>query len=301
MQKRFLNDVRFRKLSSNGPFLAIIGAFLLSFDPIYIRLSGVSGFDTIFLFGLFTAISMSVIVQATEKRTIISVIRSGGWPLVFCSLLMLGSASAFVLSIKNTAIANTFIIQSATPAVVAFLSWLLLKERTHRYTWRAILLVIIGVTIVVNGSIGSGHWKGDLLALVSVFCVALIFTIIRKHPDINRMALVGLGGFFLAVVMFFFAKPSTFSSHTWMVMGAMGLVSAPLGRVLGMTATRFSKAAEVSLLLMLQNVIAPALAFLFFKEIPSQSTVIGGTVILITIGTYTLSLFRATASTKKQS
>ncbi|OIQ18125.1 MAG: hypothetical protein BM557_07890 [Flavobacterium sp. MedPE-SWcel] len=277
---------------TKGVTLAIIGAVLMSFDPIYIRFSGVSGFNTIFLFGLFTAISMSIVVQISEKRNIIQVIKSNGWPLIISSLLMLGSASTFVLSIKNTSIANTFIIQSATPAAAALLSWVLLKEKTDRKTWLAILFVVIGVFIVVNGSFGTGNWKGDLLALVSVFCVALIFTLLRKYPEVNRLALVGLGGFFLAFTMFFFAEPSKYSFNTWLIMGIMGLLTAPLGRVSGMIATRFIKASEVSLTLILQNVLAPVLAFLFFREVPNQESMIGGVIILITIVLYSLSLIK---------
>ena len=277
-------------ITTKGIILALLGAIFMSFDPIYIRFSGVSGYDTIFLFGLFTAISMSVVVQVSEKRNIIQVIKSNGWPLIVSSLLMLGSASSFVLSIKNTSVANTFIIQSATPAAAALLSWILLKEKTNKKTWLAILFVILGVFVVLNGSFGTVNLVGDLLALVSVFCVALIFTLLRKYPEVNRLALVGLGGFFLAFVMFFFATPSQFSINTWFVMAAMGLLTAPLGRVLSMVATRFITAPQVSLTLMFQNVLAPLLAFIFFSEIPKTATLIGGGIILITIFLYTLNL-----------
>ncbi|MCF2876536.1 MULTISPECIES: DMT family transporter [unclassified Tenacibaculum] len=289
-----------QKLNSKtkGVTLAILGAILMSFDPIYIRFSGVSGFNTIFLFGLFTAISMSIVVQTSEKRSIIQVIKSDGWPLIISSLLMLGSASSFVLSIKNTSVANTFIIQGATPAVVSLLSWIILKEKTNRKTWLAIFFVVLGVIIVVNGSFGTGNWKGDLLALVSVFCVGLIFTILRKYPSVNRLALVGLGGFFMALVMFFFSEPSNFSTNTWLVMAAMGLLTAPLGRVLGMKSVRFIKASEASLTLKLQNVLAPVLAFIFFNEIPNRDSLIGGTIILVTITLYTISLIRESKTHK---
>jgi len=284
---------------TKGVILAVLGAVLMSFDPIYIRFSGVSGFNTIFLFGFFTAISMSIVVQISEKRNIIQVIKSNGWPLIVSSLLMLGSASSFVLSIKNTTIANTFIIHGATPAVVVLLSWIILKEKNNLKTWIAIFFVIIGVFIVVSGSLGSVHWKGDLLALGSVFCVASIFTFLRKHQEVNRLALVGLGGFFMAIVMFFFAEPSKFSINTWVIMGAMGLITAPVGRVFGMKAVRFIKASEASLTLKLQNVLAPVLAFIFFSEIPNTQSIIGGVIILITIFWYTLSLIKQNSSKKK--
>jgi len=76
------------------------------------------------------------------------------------------------------------------------------------------VFVILGIVIVVWDSFGSGNWFGDALALFSVFNLALIFTLLGKYPDINRFASVGLGGFLLDFVMFFFAEPSNFTINT---------------------------------------------------------------------------------------
>lgn len=290
MKQDILNYFSNTNTRTKGIIIALLGAILMSFDPIFIRFSGVGGFDTIFLFGLFTAISMSILVQKTEKRSILQLIRINGWPLIIPSFLMLGSASAFVFSVKNTSVANTFIILSATPAVAALVSWIVLKEKTNRTTWLAIFFVILGVFIVVNGSFNSGNWKGDLLAFISVLCLSVMFTTLRKYSKVNRFAVVALGGFFLAFVMFFFAKPSSYSIHTWVIMATMGLFSAPLGRVLSMIATRYVTASEISLALMFQNVLAPILAFLFFNEVPNTKSLIGGGIIFLTIVLYIINL-----------
>ncbi|MFM2587446.1 DMT family transporter [Vibrio sp. TBV020] len=271
-----------------GFSVALLGALLMSIDPIFIRYAGVSGFDTAFLFGLFSAISMPILLKFNDKRGIRKAVLESGWPLLFAGLLMVGSASGLVFSIKNTSIANTFLILSAAPAVAAIFSWLLLKEVTTKSTMVAIGAVMVGIVIVVSGSYGSGNWFGDLLAVFSVTCLSLMFTLLRKYPEVSRMASVGLGGLLLALVMFFFAEPSSYSSHTWLVMAAMGLITAPLGRVMSMVATRYLTAAEVSMTLMLETVLAPLWAYLFFSEVPPMMSVIGGSVILVTIVIYTL-------------
>jgi drug/metabolite transporter (DMT)-like permease len=48
--------------------------------------------------------------------------------MLFSGILMLGSASTLVLSIKNTSIVNTFVIYSSSPALAAVFSWLFLKK-----------------------------------------------------------------------------------------------------------------------------------------------------------------------------
>lgn len=271
-----------------GFLLAITGVILMSLDPIFIRFAGVSGFDTAFLFGLFSAISMPILLKLNDARGIKSAVKESGWPLLFSGLLMLGSASGLVFSIKMTSIANTFIILSATPALAALFSWLFLKEKVTTATLVSILFVMIGIAIVVSGSFGSGNWVGDLLAVFSVICLSLMFTLLRKYQNISRLASVGLGGLLLAIVMFFFATPTSFSAETWFIMAVMGLFTAPIGRVLSMVATRHITAAEVSMTMMLESVLAPIWAFLFFAEVPPLASIIGGVIILLTIFVYTL-------------
>ncbi len=268
--------------------LALLGAVLMSIDPIFIRYAGVSGFDTAFLFGLFSAISMPILLKMNDKRGIRKALTASGWPILVSGILMLGSATGLVFSIKMTSIANTFVILSATPAIAAIFSWLILKETTNRSTLFAIVAVMIGITIVVSGSVNTGNWLGDLLALFSVTCLALMFTLLRKYQDISRLASVGLGGLLLAIVMFYFATPSSYSMETWLIMGVMGLFTAPLGRVFSMVATRHILAPEVSMTLMLETVLAPIWAFMFFSEIPANTSLLGGAVIITTIFFYTL-------------
>ncbi|WP_235676615.1 MULTISPECIES: DMT family transporter [unclassified Vibrio] len=285
---------------AQGIAIAVVGAALMSLDPIFIRYSGVSGFDTAFLFGLFTAISMSVLLQVTDKKGLIRIMIEGGWPLFFAGLLMVGSASGLVFSVKNTSVANTFVILSSTPAIAAVFSWFLLKEKTTPKTMLAIGATIIGILIVVSGSIGSGHggsgaehWTGDLMAAGAVICLSLMFVLLRKYPHVNRMASVALGGLFVAITMSFFAEPSTYSNNTWFVMAAMGMFSAPIGRVLTKVATRYASAPEVTMTLMLETVLAPVWAFIFFREIPALNSMIGGCLIFITIALYTIDAFKS--------
>ena len=276
------------KTRTIGFTFALLGAVLMSFDPIFIRYAGVSGFDTAFLFGLFSAISMPILLKINDKRGIRKAVKESGWPLLAAGVLMLGSASGLVFSIKMTSIANTFVILSAAPAVAAIFSWLILRETTNSSTLVAIAAVMVGITIVVSGSFATGNWMGDALAVFSVICLSLMFTLLRKYQATSRLASVGLGGLLLALVMFFFATPSAYSMETWLIMALMGLFSAPLGRVLSMVATRHITAPEVSMTLMLEAVLAPLWAFIFFREIPVAASLIGGAIILTTIFFYTL-------------
>ncbi|MGO1117164.1 DMT family transporter [Rhodovibrionaceae bacterium A322] len=288
MSNRSSLPLSFGSARKTGITLALLGALLMSFDPIFIRYSGVSGVDTAFLFGLFTALSMPVFIHLRDERGVIGAVTASGWPVVLSGLLMLGSASALVLSVKNTDIANTFVIFSTAPALAALFSWLFLGEVTRRSTWLSVGAVMAGMAIVVSGSIGSVNLIGDSLALFAVVCLSLNQTLLRKYQGVSRMASVGMGGLFLAVVMFWYADPASYELQTWVIMGAMGLFSAPFGRVLSQVATRYITAPEVGLFLMIEAVFAPLLAFGFFREIPRTESFIGGSLILATIFLFAL-------------
>lgn len=294
MVQAIFNSFSEQNSRSLGFIIAIVGALLMSIDPLFIRYADISGFDTAFLFGLFTAISMPIVLHYSDKRGITKAVKHSGWPLLGAGLLILCSSSGLVFSVKNTTIANTFVILAATPAIAAIFSWMFLKERTNPSTWLAIIGIMVGISIVAYGSLNtnssaSSNWVGDLLAVFSVICLALMFTLLRKYQDISRLASVGLGGLLLAIVMFFFATPSDYNLNTWFIMAAMGLFSAPMGRVFSMVATRYITAAEVSMTLMLETVLATIWGLLFFNEIPTIYSLVGGLLILAIVFIYTVS------------
>ena len=271
-----------------GRLAALCGGLLLSFDPVFIRLSGVGGYDAAFLFGLFTALSMALMIQATDKRGLAGALRAGGLPMIVSGLLILGSASCFVLSIKHTAVANTMIILSGRPVLTAAASWLLLREKTPRSLWLAIAGVVAGIYVVVSGSLGSGNVEGDLLAMGGVLCLGLNGTLWRRYKDVSRMAVVGLGGLFVALAMSAPANPAAIPGSAWLIMAAMGLGSAPMGRVLNAVSSRYIPAAEMATIALTSVILAPAWAFLVFAERPPAATLAGGAVVLGSILAYLL-------------
>lgn len=271
-----------------GRMAALTGGLLLSFDSVFVRISGTSGVDTAFLFGLFSAVSMALVIQLTSSKGLLRTLWEGGWPIVVSAMLIVGSASCFILSIKHTTVANTVLIMSARPIMTALASWIFLREKTSKALGLAIMGIVCGIYIVVYGSLGGGSLLGDGFAVLTVIILGLNGTMWRRYKEMSRLAVVGLGGFFIALVMFFPATPSSFSLNTWLIMAAMGLVSAPLGRVLNATSSRYIPSTEMATLTLISAVLAPTWAFLFFHEEPPVTTVIGGAVILVTILFYIL-------------
>jgi len=276
-----------------GRVAALTGGFLLSFDSVFIRLSGVGGVDTAFLFGLFSAFSMAVAIMLTDKRGLVRTLVESGWPVVVSALLIVGSASSMVLSIKHTTVADAVFIISARPVFTALASWIILREKTSKALWLAIAGVMAGIFIVTRGALGGGSLLGDGFALFAVLCLGVNGALWRRYKAMSRFAVVGLGGLFIALVMFVPASPGSYGLSTWLVMAGMGLFSAPLGRTLNALSSRYIPAAEMAALTLVSAVLAPIWAYLFFMEKPPVTTLAGGAVILASIGSYLVMTGRA--------
>ncbi len=273
---------------TKGVLIAALGATLISLDFIFIRFSGVSGFDTAFLFGLFSTISMAAYIQFIAKDNLKEVIKTGGFPLLGSAFLMLVGVTSLIFATKNTSIADVAVIFSAAPAIAALFTWVFLRETTKASTWIAIVAVMAGIGIVVSGSFQAGQLFGNAMAIIGVTGVALNYTLVRKYKHVSRIGAIGMGGFLIAIVMVFLAHWSSYTMQTWLIMGVMGLFSGPFGRVFTLSATRYITPSEVGIVIMLEAVLAPLWAYLFFSEIPPVLTIIGGTIIVVTIIIYSL-------------
>ncbi|WP_319528812.1 DMT family transporter [uncultured Cohaesibacter sp.] len=258
----------------------LIAAALMSMDSVFIRLSGLQDFAPSLLFGVFSLISMLAVTRWREGK-LLPLIKTGGIMLVISGAIMGISGTTFTLAVQKTTVANVLLISSLSPFFSAIFSWVFLRERIKLQTLAAIILSIFGMYIIVRGSLQSGGLVGDMLAILCVIAVSLNFVVWRKYSHLSRSLVVGAGGFFIALFSVGFVQPSDYDIGGVLIMMIMGLLSAPVGRMLMATATRLIPAPEVSLMSQIKIVIAPMVVWAIFGEVPSQATFIGGSLILL--------------------
>ena len=284
-----------------GISYTLIATALMSLDAVFVRLSGLHGFAPSFLFGAFSLISMLAMTRMKEG-SILMAARASGLVLVFSGILMGISGTAFVLAIQKTTVANALLIMSLQPFFASIFSRLFLKETIDAKTGMAILISMIGMYIIVSGSLAGGGWVGDGLALVCATAVALNFVLYRKYPKLSRSLAVAAGGFFIALFSAAFVAPDDFDWKGIVIMAVMGLFTAPIGRMLLATSARYIPAPEISLIGQIKVFLAPMIIWAIFSELPSQQTFIGGGLILLAaIGRSALSLLDARTSKAKKS
>lgn len=254
---------------------------LVSTDSFFIRLSQAASWDMAFLVSLFATPTMAGLAWRIDERATLDQIRGHIKPLLLVGLLAGISQTAFIGAVNNTAVANVVTIVAAAPIVAALVGWLVFGERTTRRVWTAIGITVLGILVVVAGSIGSPTIGGDLLAMLAIVVFGFSLNVWRRFPDMSVFVGLALSALFMAAISVWFISPSEFDTRAWLSALAMGMVFNTLGRICHATAPRYAPASEVALFTPVETVAAPVWAWLAFAEQPPLQTVVGAGVIIL--------------------
>lgn len=266
-----------------GVALTVAGLLLMSIESPGLRFTYTSPWNNAFWLGLFSAVSMFVGARVLASAWPLAALRGQARATLLSGLLQTSSTLFFVLAIHDTTIANTQVIFATTPAIAALAGLVLLGEAVRIRTWLGIAGSLLGIVIVFSGSFARGGVFGDLCALIAVSSYAANLTLWRRHPTLDRQVAVGLGGLGMALCAFVPGHPLAIDLRGLAILAALGLVTAPLGRVCVASATRYLPVAQVSLLTPVEMIAATAWAWLLLAETPSSTALIGGAIVIVSL------------------
>ena len=223
--------------------------------------------------------------------------RSGGRPLatirrVGAAGLVggLGLVFAFagaIYAIQTTTIANAVFLFTASPLVAAVLGWILLGEKVRPWTWAAIALAVFGMYLMVREGLAIGALAGNIAALLSAVGFGA-FSVALRWGKLSEMLPVSmLGGVFsviaAGIVLVLQGTPIAPSAWDMGVSAAIGALILALGMVMYTLGSRVIPAAELTLLSLIEVLLAPLWVFLFLGETASTATFFGGGVLMAAV------------------
>jgi len=278
---------------SKGLLITLIGVVFVIPDSIMVRLISSDPMVTAFWRSLTAGIFVAIFVLLTMRDKVMNTITQmgrAGW--MYCVLI--GTTSpAFVLAVLNTSVANVVLIFASMPIFSALLSFLILSERPSRRLLLTSSFVFVGLAIIGLGSSGGAdaNWIGDLWAVYIVIAFSLALTLLRRQKHISMLPAIPIGYIGAAFAMFWFIDPleTIATDGALYVMHGVLIAASTCGLTLG---PRYISATEVSLLILLESVFAPVLAWLVLSEIPAHSTILGGVLILSALVVYNIILIR---------
>ncbi|GAA0413313.1 DMT family transporter [Cocleimonas flava] len=269
-----------------GILITTLGVLILSPDALLIRLLDVETWTAVLWRGIAFAAGISILMLMMYREKTLKQFKNIGRAGLLIGLIFGVSSFFFTASIQNTSISNTLVIISTSPAFASLFSWLFLKEKVHLRTWIAMAVIFVAIILIVSKSLGSGSLLGDLFALGTSIFMAISFTLTRRRKDINMvpaMVISGLvaatgGALMLSQTTKAYALPE--ASIPYLIIGGIVVTIAFALITLG---PRYISAPEVSLIMPLETVMGSYLGWAFLSERPSNMTLIGGFVILLTL------------------
>tara|TARA_B100001029_G_C15024357_1_gene432631 strand:- start:903 stop:1460 length:558 start_codon:yes stop_codon:yes gene_type:complete len=170
------------------------------------------------------------------------------------------------------------------PMISAILGAIFLKEATDNMTWFAILLTFAASIYIFYDSINLGNFYGDLFGLITAFGLACNAIIARYARDRDLVPSAVVGKLCVGIFALFFVDKFNLIGNDIIFVPLMCIMCVAIPFVLVTIAPRFITAAEVNLFFLLETILGPIWVWLIIKEQPSFETILGGTIIIITIG-----------------
>lgn len=263
--------------------LLMIGASICwSLSGIIVRNTSVANnWEVVFWRSSFSFLFLAGWLGLTHGREVIPELRRVGWIGLASGALFATMITFFLLALTLTTVANTQAIVCLAPFSGALAGWVLLRERLPTRTLVAMAGALAGITLMFVESLGTGRMLGNVIALLVPLAYGVNVALLRKsHAHGDMVMAVLIGSFISALATLPLAWPFQASSHDLTLLALMGMVQLAIGCILFVRATPHLTAAEISLIGLLESLLAPLWVWIGVGERPSDVALIGGLIVI---------------------
>ncbi|MGI9449718.1 MAG: DMT family transporter [Geminicoccaceae bacterium] len=264
-----------------GLIITTLGVLFIVPDSLFVRLIATDPMVIAFWRGMTSGLIILMAVLAYQGLSGFSAILRTGWAGVIYTLLIGSTTPGFVLAIVNTSVANVVFIFATIPVFAAIFSRIFLGEPIQMRMVLTMLVVLFGLGIIAYGSGSSeiASWKGDLWALYVSMAYAASLTAVRKVKETPMIPAIPIAYIGAALVIWLFVSPQPAFEAQWpLFLGHGALIG--VATCLLTLGPRFISSAEVSLLILLESVLAPILVWAMIGEDPGPWALVGGAIVI---------------------
>ena len=279
-----------------GLVFTSLGVLLVVPDSLFVRLIEAEPMVTAFWRGLTAGIFVLLALLSIRGLQDFRAVFRTGWPGLIYTVLIATTAPAFVMAVASTSVANVVFILASTPIFAAIFSRIFLGEPILKRTVLTMAAVILGLAIIVYGSSSTqtASWKGDIWAVYVSVAFAAALTAARKIKATSMIPAIPFAYIGVAIVVGMFVSPVEAFATQWPLFLGHGAFIGAASCLLAL-GPRYISSTEVSLLVLLESVLAPILVWAVIGENPGSWAVVGGVVV---IGALVVSNFYAMAKQK---
>ena len=264
-----------------GLLFTTLGVLFVVPDSLFVRLIQADAMATAFWRGMSSGVIILVVLLAVQGLSGIRAVLRTGWPGVIYMVLIGCTTPGFVLAINNTSVANVVFIFASIPIFASVFARIFLNEPISRRMVLTMVVVMLGLGIIALGSAESelASWKGDLWALFVCAAYAAALTAVRKVKHVSMIPAIPIAYIGAAIAISFFTAPMAPVATQWPLLLGHGVFIAIATCFLTL-GPRYISSAEVSLLILLESVLAPLLVWAVIGENPGPWALVGGVVVI---------------------
>ena len=266
-------------------FIFIIGAMaVFGFYGIFIRFLNLSSQLILFFNALFVAVILFLAFLRQSERFNV---RQYKLIILFLGMAFVANNFCYFKAFQLTTIANAILTHYTAPIFVAILAPLFLREKLEKVTLISLIISFLGLFLIASEglSLSPANFSGILFGTASGLAYAfsiIIYKYLLKNLSVYTLifyqSLVG------SIILAPFIYPQLSLSLPFLYLLSFALLFGILATFLHFQGIKRVKAQHAGILGYTEPVFGMSYAFLFFSEIPTKMSLIGG--LLIVLGGY---------------
>jgi len=284
-----------------GALFLVLSAFLYSIMPVLIRFLGQGALPPMaqvffryivaFISALIYFFFLTKAKIAIHKKDILFILLATVFGYALTNLF-------FTYGILYTQVGNALFLFYSYAIITPILGYLFLKDKINRFNIMSLFLSLLALLLLVQPN-SISTWKiGGFFAILAALGQA-VYLILRKKLYSYSSAFLMLSNTFIGVItlgilsiifeknLYFKGGINHLSLKTWITTLIFG-VDNFLAWLTMTKGFEYFKATAGSLILLSELLFGILFAFIFFKEVPTTLTVIGGMLLLFSISTVIL-------------
>ena len=294
------------KSNLHGIILASIGVLVISPDTLFMIWGDMPAFQMVAWRGMLAGLCYLIIWVISRKSFIYLDLKKlfSNWGITIMSCYFI-TTILFCIGISIAPAPVVLFCVATIPIFAAVFGHKILNEPASKSTWITIILVIIGISIAIFGA-NTQEIDFDILIILGALCglgssltISLSYVIIRQKKELPFVLPMGIGVFFSGVTGLFITGYQNMMIGNTLPIIATGIFILPIPMYLLSSASKFTRATNVSLILLLETVLGPLWIWLGTGEKPTYLTLIGGFVVIFSIGIHLLYTAKTQRDEKK--
>jgi drug/metabolite transporter (DMT)-like permease len=282
------NSATGKETGGGGQLAVAVAVMAVGTSAILIMKTQTGPLTTAFYRLLFTTLLVLPWALIYERKALASLTTGDLLRLAAVGLVLATHFSLWITSVKMTTVANSVVLVTTHPLMVAAISAVFLKESTARTALFGGVLAGMGVAVMFASDFNGGGLVGDVLALGGAVAAGIYIVAgrseRRKLPTGTYCLVVyGFTSLFLLPLAYGETRLAPAADIDWGWFLAMAIVPGILGHTLYNYALGHVSAFFVSTSLLGEPVISSLLAALLFAQYPSGLALAGIPLIFIGI------------------